>query len=78
MKVASHSTADVIISYIDLVQQAMSEKVALIINAAGAFFAAFAIAYARSWRLALALSSMLPCIVVTGAVMNKFVVALSQ
>lgn len=56
----------------------MSEKVTLIVSAIAAFFAAFAIAFAKSWRLALALSSMLPCIVVTGAVMNKFVVALSQ
>jgi ATP-binding cassette, subfamily B (MDR/TAP), member 1 len=31
------------------------------------------LAYTKSWRLALALSSILPCIVITGAVMNKFI-----
>ena len=31
------------------------------------------VAYARSWRLALAVSAILPCIVITGGVMNKFV-----
>ncbi len=32
----------------------------------------FSVAYIRSWRLALAMSSVLPCIVLTGAIMNKF------
>jgi hypothetical protein len=40
---------------------------------AGAFFCGFALAYARSWRLALAMSSILPCIAITGAIMNKVV-----
>jgi ATP-binding cassette subfamily B (MDR/TAP) protein 1 len=56
-----------------LVQQGISEKVALVANFLGAFFCGFALAYARSWRLALAMSSMLPCIAITGGVMNKFV-----
>lgn len=37
------------------------------------FLTGFALAYARSWRLALALSSMLPCIAIAGALMAKFV-----
>ncbi|KAF8746719.1 P-loop containing nucleoside triphosphate hydrolase protein, partial [Rhizoctonia solani] len=56
-----------------LVQQGMSEKVPLIVSYLGAFFTGFILAYIRSWRLALAVSSILPCIAITGAIMNKFV-----
>ncbi|KAH9480411.1 ABC multidrug transporter atrD [Psilocybe cubensis] len=56
-----------------LVQQGISEKVALVANFLGAFVAGFALAYARNWRLALAMSSILPCIAITGGVMNKFI-----
>lgn len=38
-----------------------------------AFVTGFVIAYVRSWRLALALSSILPCIAISGTLMNKFV-----
>jgi ATP-binding cassette, subfamily B (MDR/TAP), member 1 len=58
---------------VDLVQQGISEKVALVVNFLSAFFTGFILAYIRSWRLALALSSILPCIGITGALMNKFV-----
>lgn len=51
----------------------MSEKVALVVNFLGAFACGFAVAYARSWRLALAMSSILPCIAITGGIMNKFI-----
>ncbi|KAG6837188.1 hypothetical protein H0H93_013415 [Arthromyces matolae] len=54
-----------------LVQQGTSEKVALVVNFASAFVTGFVLAYIRNWRLALALSSMLPCMAITGAVMNK-------
>lgn len=57
----------------DLVQQGISEKVALVVNFLSQFVTGFVLAYARSWRLALALSSILPCIGITGALMNKFV-----
>ena len=57
----------------DLVQQGMSEKVPIAISFIGAFFTGFALAYARSWRLALAMSSILPCIAITGTVMNRFI-----
>jgi ATP-binding cassette subfamily B (MDR/TAP) protein 1 len=57
----------------DLVQQGISEKVALVVNFLGAFFCGFILAYIRSWRLALALSSMLPCIAITGGIMNTFI-----
>jgi ATP-binding cassette subfamily B (MDR/TAP) protein 1 len=56
-----------------LVQQGISEKVALVVNFLAAFVTGFVLAYIRSWRLALALSSILPCIAITGAVMNKSV-----
>ncbi|OCH89914.1 P-loop containing nucleoside triphosphate hydrolase protein [Obba rivulosa] len=56
-----------------LVQQGISEKVALVMNFLSAFATGFILAYVRSWRLALAMTSMLPCIAVTGGVMNKFV-----
>ena len=58
---------------IDLVQQGMSEKVALVVNFICAFLTGFILAYSRSWRLALAMSSILPCIGITGAIMNRFV-----
>ena len=53
----------------DLVQQAMSEKVPLAISYVSAFIAGFALAYARSWKLALALTSIFPWIMITGALM---------
>ncbi|KAL4246649.1 GTPase-activating protein [Abortiporus biennis] len=56
-----------------LVQQGISEKVALCVNFLGAFVTGFVLAYIRCWRLALALSSILPCIAIMGGVMNKFV-----
>ncbi|KAF5360351.1 hypothetical protein D9756_004683 [Leucocoprinus leucothites] len=56
-----------------LVQQGTSEKVALVVNFLAAFVTGFVLAYARSWRLALAMSSILPCIGITGGVMNKFI-----
>ncbi|KAF8575980.1 ste6-like protein [Ramaria rubella] len=55
-----------------LVQQGTSEKVAIAVNYMGAFFCGFILAYIRSWRLALALSSILPCMAITGGLMNKF------
>ncbi|KAL4267597.1 GTPase-activating protein [Pleurotus pulmonarius] len=55
-----------------LVQQGISEKVAISLNFIAAFVTGFILAYVRSWRLALALSSILPCIAIAGGVMNKF------
>ncbi|OSX59739.1 hypothetical protein POSPLADRAFT_1183421 [Postia placenta MAD-698-R-SB12] len=56
-----------------LVQMGISEKVAIVVNFFSAFVTGFVLAYIRSWRLALALSSMLPCIAVTGGIMNRFI-----
>jgi len=62
----------------DLVQQGISEKVALVAQFITTFLSGFIIAYARSWRLALAFSSMLPCIAIAGGVMAKFIAAYTQ
>jgi len=59
--------------FTDLVQQGMSEKVAISVSFLSSFFTGFVVAYVRSWRLALAISSILPCIGITGAIMNRFV-----
>ena len=56
----------------DLIQTGTSEKVALVVQFSASFVTGFIIAYVRSWRLALALSSILPCIAITGAIMNTF------
>jgi ATP-binding cassette subfamily B (MDR/TAP) protein 1 len=56
----------------DLIQQGLSEKVALVVSFFAAFLTGFILAFARNWRLALAMSSILPCIAITGAIMNKF------
>ena len=45
----------------------------MVVNFLGAFICGFILAYVRSWRLALAMSSMLPCIAIAGGVMNKFI-----
>ncbi|KAG6840985.1 hypothetical protein C0991_002875 [Blastosporella zonata] len=54
-----------------LVQQGISEKVALVVNFGAAFITGFVLAFIRNWRLAFALSSMLPVMGITGGVMNK-------
>ncbi|KIL62960.1 hypothetical protein M378DRAFT_80370 [Amanita muscaria Koide BX008] len=54
-----------------MVQQGISEKVALIVHFIAAFISGFALAYARSWKLALALTSIFPCIAIAGAVGTK-------
>jgi ABC-type multidrug transport system fused ATPase/permease subunit len=51
----------------------MSEKVPISVSFVAAFVTGFIIAYVQEWRLALALSSILPCIGITGAIMNKLV-----
>ncbi|KDR82180.1 hypothetical protein GALMADRAFT_240715 [Galerina marginata CBS 339.88] len=61
-----------------LVQQGISEKVALVFNFTGAFVCGYALAYARSWRLALAISAVLPCFAIIGMLMNSFVVTYKQ
>ncbi|WVW81061.1 hypothetical protein I302_103052 [Kwoniella bestiolae CBS 10118] len=52
-----------------LVQEGTSEKIALIAQFLGSFVAGFALAFARSWRLALACSSIFPVIIIAGGIM---------
>ena len=52
-----------------LVQDGTSERVAIIVQYLSTFVTGFVLAFARGWRLALALSSILPVIVATGAIM---------
>ena len=59
-------------------QLGTSEKVPVVVSYIAAFVCGMILAYVRSWRLALALTSMIPCIGITGAVMNKFVAAYKQ
>ncbi|KAF8798991.1 multidrug resistance protein 1 [Phlegmacium glaucopus] len=61
-----------------LVQQGISEKVALVVSFLAAFATGFILAYIRSWRLALAMTSILPCIAIMGTFMNKFISAYTQ
>ena len=48
----------------------MSEKVALAACYAAAFLTGFILAYSRCWRLALALSSIIPCMAAAGGAMH--------
>ncbi|RXK41700.1 ATP-binding cassette, subfamily B (MDR/TAP), member 1 [Tremella mesenterica] len=61
----------------DLVQTGTSEKVGLSAQYIGTFFTGFILAYVRSWRLALALSSMFPVILATGGVLFVFMTKFS-
>ncbi|KAH7103350.1 multidrug resistance protein 1 [Auriculariales sp. MPI-PUGE-AT-0066] len=56
-----------------LVQQGISEKVALATSFIAAFLTGFILAYTQSWKLSLALSSIFPMIMASGIAMNIFV-----
>ncbi|KIM25829.1 hypothetical protein M408DRAFT_73755, partial [Serendipita vermifera MAFF 305830] len=55
-----------------LVQQGVSEKVPIALSFIGAFITGFILAFARNWKLSLAISSIVPCIAITGGLMNVF------
>ena len=57
--------------HLDLVQQGISEKVPLAISFLAAFVTGFTLAYVRNWRLALALSSILPAMLIIGGFMFR-------
>ncbi|KAI6014671.1 ste6-like protein [Pisolithus marmoratus] len=61
-----------------LVQQGISEKVAVVVNCLSAFFTGFILAYCQSWRLALAITSIVPCIGVTSAIIQRFLAKHTQ
>ena len=56
----------------------MSEKIPLTVSFISAFITGFALGYARQWRLALAMSSMLPCLAITGALIDIFIAKYTQ
>ncbi|GAA5978101.1 hypothetical protein JCM11641_006626 [Rhodosporidiobolus odoratus] len=56
-----------------LVQEGISDKVPISVQFIAIFFAGFVIALIRNWRLALIMSSIIPCIGIAGAFMNKFI-----
>ena len=62
----------------DLVQGGLSEKVPIVASFISAFITGFALAYARSWRLALAMTSIIPCMGLTGGIMNKVMSTYTQ
>ncbi|WVQ95699.1 hypothetical protein IAU59_002798 [Kwoniella sp. CBS 9459] len=53
-----------------LVQEGTSEKIALIVQYLATFVTGFVLAFARSWRLALACSAILPVIITVGGIMS--------
>lgn len=55
-----------------LVQTGVSEKVPMALSYIGAFVTGFIIAFIRNWKLSLAISSIVPCIAITGGLMNVF------
>ncbi|KAJ6452145.1 P-loop containing nucleoside triphosphate hydrolase protein [Mycena vitilis] len=57
----------------NLVQQGISEKVALCVFFVSGFISGFVLAFVRSWRMALVLSTMLPFMMLTGGIMGKLV-----
>ncbi|KAG9046650.1 GTPase-activating protein [Tulasnella sp. UAMH 9824] len=56
----------------NLIQQGISDKFPQVISFISQFITGFALAYARSWRLSLVLSSILPALTIAGAVLTKF------
>ncbi|KAI0375403.1 multidrug resistance protein 1 [Pilatotrama ljubarskyi] len=56
-----------------VVQRGLSEKVALAVNWLSAFVTGYVVAYVRCWRLALAMSSILPCTIIATALLGGFI-----
>ncbi|KAG2070645.1 P-loop containing nucleoside triphosphate hydrolase protein [Suillus decipiens] len=61
-----------------LVQMGISEKVAIAITCISSFIVGLIVAYVRSWRLALVLSSMMLCMMITGDATEKFLSKYAQ
>ncbi|KIO31568.1 hypothetical protein M407DRAFT_219400 [Tulasnella calospora MUT 4182] len=56
----------------NLIQQGIGDKFPQVISFMSAFITGFALAYARSWRLSLVMSTILPALTITGAALTKF------
>ena len=60
-------------SDIQLIQDGISDKLPLMMAFIATFITGFVVAYVRNWKLALVMTSILPCIVGAAVVMNIFV-----
>lgn len=65
-------------SDIQLIQEGISDKIPMSVMFISSFVTGFIVAYVKSWQLALALSSMIPCIIIAGALMNAVTAKLQQ
>ena len=65
-------------SDIQLIQDGISDKIPLMVALLTTFIAGFVVAYIRNWRLALVMTAIIPCIVLTAVVMNIFVAKYQQ
>lgn len=57
-----------------LIQAGISDKFPSSVMLTATFITGFVLAFAKSWQLALAMSAILPCIIVSGVVMNSLLV----
>ncbi|KAK9329587.1 P-loop containing nucleoside triphosphate hydrolase protein [Lipomyces starkeyi] len=71
-EITSRITADT-----NLVQEAMSEKVGIMLTGLSTFIAAFVISFIKSWKLTLILSSVVVAIVLTMGFLSTFMVKFS-
>ncbi|KAI5480306.1 ATP-binding cassette, subfamily B (MDR/TAP), member 1 [Pseudohyphozyma bogoriensis] len=55
-----------------LIQEGISDKVSITVQFISIFITGFVVAIVRNWRLALVLSTIIPCIAGAGGVMNHF------
>ncbi|RKP26905.1 multidrug resistance protein [Syncephalis pseudoplumigaleata] len=60
---------------VNLVQEGISEKVGIIIQAVCTFLAGFVIAFVQGWKMALVLLCVFPVLATTGAIMGRIVTA---
>lgn len=60
-------------SDIQLIQEGISDKLPISVMFIATFIAGFIVAYIKSWKLSLAMSSILPCVVLAGAAMNVLI-----
>jgi ATP-binding cassette subfamily B (MDR/TAP) protein 1 len=58
---------------IQMIQEGISDKVPMSCMLISTFISGLVVAYVRSWKLTLVLSAIVPCIIITGFIMNIFV-----
>ncbi|CAD6968823.1 unnamed protein product [Tilletia controversa] len=65
-------------SDIQLIQEGISDKIPMSVMFFATFITGFVVAYFRSWKLALSMTSIIPCVMISGSVMNVFIARLQQ